>query len=83
MKLSRPKYKDKGGTILETLLAVGYLLWSFYSGWKFLTGRSEWLDSHELINRIAKIALSIAVGYIIGAFYAIYLLLKLLGILHI
>ena len=65
---------------MEALIAIAYTGWAFYSGWKVLTGRSAWLDSPELPNKITKIVLSVLLGWVIGAFYLIYLILKLLGL---
>lgn len=65
---------------MELIIALAYTGWAYYSGWKFLTGRSAWLDSPELPNKITKIALSVVLGWVIGAFYFIYLVLKLFGL---
>ena len=51
----------------------------FYSGWKFITGRNEWLDEPQISNRIAKAIVSLLVGIVIGAFYFVYRALRLLG----
>lgn len=64
---------------METLIIFAYLAWACYSGYKVLTGRSEWLDRKSPINIICKLTLSAAVGCVIGAFYLIYLVLKFLG----
>lgn len=58
-----------------------YMVWAVYSGYKFLSGRSEWLDKRAPANIIAKIALSAAVGFFIAVFYLIYLILKFLGVM--
>ena len=50
-----------------------------YSGYKFLTGRSPWLDQKALKNRIVKVLLSIVVGYFIGAFYLIIVIFKIVA----
>lgn len=64
---------------MERLLIFAYTAWAFYSGYKVITGRSEWLDRRAPFNIAVKIILSIGAGYIIGAFYLIYLILKFLG----
>lgn len=64
---------------METVLILAYTAWAIYSGFKFLSGRSEWLDRSAPLNIIVKIVLSILVGYVIAAFYLIYLILKFLG----
>lgn len=65
---------------MGTLIALIYTGWAFYSGWKVLTGRNAWLDAPELPNKIAKALLSVLLGWVIGAFYLIYLLLKFFGL---
>lgn len=64
---------------METVLVLAYTAWAIYSGYKVLSGRSEWLDRRAPLNMIVKIALSVVVGYVIAAFYLIYLILKFLG----
>lgn len=54
------------------LLALLYCAWAIYAGYQFLSGRSLWLDDDALLNRVVKLAASVAVGYVIGAFYLIY-----------
>lgn len=66
---------------METVLILAYTAWAIYSGYKVLSGRSEWLDRRAPLNMIVKIVLSIAVGYVIAAFYLIYLILKFLGMM--
>lgn len=66
---------------MEAVLILAYTAWAIYSGYKVLSGRSEWLDRRAPLNRIVKIALSVAVGYVIAAFYLIYLIFKFLGVM--
>ena len=66
---------------METILIFAYTAWAIYSGYKVLSGRSEWLDRRAPLNIIVKIALSVVVGYVIAAFYLIYLILKFLGVM--
>ena len=66
---------------METVLILAYTAWAIYSGYKVLSGRSEWLDRRAPLNMIVKIALSVVVGYVIAAFYLIYLILKVLGVM--
>lgn len=53
-----------------------YTVWGIYSGFKFLSGRSKWLDTKRPLNVIVKCLLSLLLGYIIAAFYLIYLIIK-------
>lgn len=60
------------------IIVIIYSAWAIYSGFKVLTGRSAWLDTKAPVNMIVKIVLSVVVGYMIGVFYLIYLILKLI-----
>mgnify|MGYP004638225675 CR=1 FL=1 len=60
------------------IIVVLYSAWAIYSGWKVITGRSAWLDTKAPVNVIVKILLSVFIGYVIGVFYLIYLILKLI-----
>ncbi len=66
---------------METVLILAYTAWAIYSGYKVVSGRSEWLDRRAPLNMVVKIALSVVVGYVIAAFYLIYLILKFLGVM--
>ena len=66
---------------MEKVLILAYTAWAIYSGYKVLSGRSELLDRRAPLNMIVKIALSVVVGYVIAAFYLIYLILKFLGVM--
>lgn len=67
---------DKG---LLAIIIIAYSAWAIYSGYKFLTGRSSWLDQKALKNRIVKVLLSIVVGYFIGAFYLVIVIFKIVA----
>ena len=64
---------------IVTILALAYTAWAIYSGYKFLSGRSEWLDQKAPLNMIVKIALSIVIGYVIGAFYLFFKIINLVS----
>ena len=66
---------------MDKLLILAYTAWAIYSGYKVLSGRSEWLDRRAPLNIIVKIVLSVVAGYVIAAFYLIYLILKFLGVM--
>jgi hypothetical protein len=66
---------------MDTVLILAYTAWAIYSGYKVLSGRSEWLDRRAPLNIIVKIVLSVVAGYVIAAFYLIYLILKFLGVM--
>ena len=63
--------------MFEIILLI-YTAWAFYSGYKFMTGRSEWLDEKKVHNVICKIIASVLVGYVIGAVNLVMLLLKVI-----
>lgn len=63
--------------MFEIILLI-YTAWAFYSGYKFMTGRSEWLDEKKVPNVICKIIASVLVGYVIGAVNLVMLLLKVI-----
>lgn len=75
---NRTKKEGKIVEILLILLSLTYTAWAIYSGYKVLSGRSKWLDKKESLNIAVKVVLSIGTGYVIGAFYLLYLLLKFL-----
>lgn len=58
------------------LIICIYTVWGIYSGFKFLSGRSRWLDTKKPLNVIVKCLLSLLLGYIIAGFYLIYLIIK-------
>lgn len=61
---------------LELIIIVGYIAWAFFSGFRFVTGFSEWLDAPVMPNRLVKIIVSGIVGAVIGVFYLAWILLK-------
>jgi len=61
---------------LTTILIIAYSAWAIYSGYKVVSGRSEWLDRKSPVNMIVKALLCVVVGYVIGGFYLIFLVLK-------
>lgn len=64
---------------MEAVILIVYTAWAIYSGYKMVSGRNEWLDRKEPVNIAVKAVVSIVVGYVIAAFYLIYLVLKLFG----
>lgn len=59
-----------------SIVIIIYSIWAFVSGFKLLSGRSEWLDRKSPASMITKIILSLIVGYFIAGFYLIYLIFK-------
>ena len=63
------------------LIFLGYIVWGFYAGNKFLSGRFAWLEKPKPINKTIKFILSGIIGVYIGIFYfgySIYKFIKLL-----
>ncbi len=58
-------------------LIVAYTIWAIYSGYKVMSGRSEWLDKRAPLNMIVKAVVCTIVGYVIGVFYLILLIIRL------
>lgn len=55
-----------------------YLIWAFISGYKFVSGRSEWLDKPVMPNRICKIVVSWVFGCVFGAFLLVAAIIGLM-----
>ena len=55
-----------------------YGAWGVYSGFQFLSGRSEFLEK----NLWAKILVSIPIGLIYGFFYFFIKLFQMMGLIH-
>ena len=64
---------------MEGVIAVVYTLWAIYSGYKVMSRRTNW----QQMNAVVKVILTVVVGYVVGAFYLLYLILKLLGFLEV
>ena len=55
----------------------GYMIWGIYCGYRFLSGRSKWLDEQRPINRVVKFILSLMLGTFLGAVYIADLICKI------
>jgi uncharacterized membrane protein YwzB len=64
---------------MEGVIAVVYTLWAIYSGYKVMSRHANW----QQMNVVVKVILTVVVGYVVGAFYLLYLILKLLGFLEV
>lgn len=63
------------------IIILAYVIWAFYSGWQFMTGRIEYLDQKKIVPIIIKLLLSFAVGIFYGAIRFITLILTFLGVM--
>ena len=61
---------------LELIIIVGYIAWAFFSGFRVVSGFSEWLDAPVMPNRLVKIIVSGIVGAAIGFFYFVWIMFK-------
>ena len=64
---------------MEGVIAVVYTLGAIYSCYKVMSRRANW----QQMNVVVKVILTVVVGYVVGAFYLLYLILKLLGFLEV
>ena len=58
------------------IVALVYTVIAIYAGFRFVDGRIAWLEVNAPLNKIVKLGVSILAGYVIGAFYLIYLIIR-------
>lgn len=63
------------GDSLGTVLILGYTVWAIYSGWKFVSNKIPSLNEPGGLYLTGKIVLSVLIGYVIGAFTLLGLIL--------
>lgn len=63
--------------MLVPIGSIIYAAWAYYSGWKWINGRFAFLEQEGKIYIILKAVIGFCVGCIIGAFYFIYWILRL------
>lgn len=61
-----------------TIALIVYSIWAIYSGYKVVSGRSEYLDRKVFPNVIFKFVLSVIVGYVVGVIYFFLIILRLI-----
>lgn len=64
---------------MENLLILAFVAWSTYSGYKYITGRNEWLDRREPASIAVKLLASMMVGWVFGALAIIKAVLSVIG----
>lgn len=62
---------------MEFILVLIYEAVAIFSGYRVLSGRSEWLDTPAPLNAIVKFVVCLVVGNFIAAFYVVILMVKL------
>lgn len=60
-----------------TLIFILYSAWALFSGYKVINGRFNWLEQKEPANRVCKALAVLGAGYVVGAFYIVWLVIKL------
>jgi hypothetical protein len=75
-KISERNFEMENGIL--NIIMIGYAIWAYYSGWKLLTGRFEYLDRRAFPNLLVKAILSIAVGSVYGAIYFILIIIRMM-----
>ena len=63
---------------MQIFIPIYFVVASFL-GWKFMTNRIRFLEQKKPLNLILKLIVSVATGQIIGVFYVIYLLFKVMS----
>lgn len=58
------------------LIFIVYSAWALFSGYRVINGRYEWLKQKETKNIVYKILAVLGTGYVIGAFYIMYLVIR-------
>lgn len=59
------------------LIFVIYSAWAVYSGYKMVNGRYAWLEQPATANRVCKVLAILGAGYLIGAFYLVYWVIRI------
>ena len=58
------------------IIFLVYSVWAVYSGYKMINGKYEWLERQETTNRVCKWLVVLGAGYVIGAFYLVWTVIK-------
>ena len=59
------------------LIFAIYSAWALFSGYKMVNGRYAWLEQPATTNRVCKWLVVLGAGYVIGAFYLIYRVIRI------
>lgn len=62
------------------ILAIVYVAWAMYSGWKYINGRYKILEQDGIVFLFLKIAASLVVGLFYGVYYFWVMIFKLFKI---
>lgn len=61
----------------EDILVLLYMLFAGFVGWRWLTGRSSWLDQKKPVNILVKLLAALVVGVPFSTLIIISFLFKL------
>lgn len=59
------------------IIFLVYSVWAVYSGYKMINGKYEWLECQKTLNKVCKWFVILGAGYVIGAFYLVWMVIKL------
>ncbi len=60
------------------IIGAIYAIWAYYSGWKWISGRFAYLEKEGIQYKVLKAVIGFCVGCVIGAYYLLYMVLKLI-----
>lgn len=60
------------------IIGAIYANWAYYSGWKWISGRFASLEKEGIQYKVLKAVIGFCVGCVIGAYYLLYMVLKLI-----
>lgn len=67
-----------GNGRIGSFAILAFCAWGFWKGWKFITGRNEWLDRREPASIIVKCLVCIVLSWLFGAIAIIQAVLTVL-----
>ena len=70
--------------LTEAILLIIYCAWAVYAGLKFIKKKGWFAEAEKGLNElyIRKIIVAFIIGYIIGGFYLVIVILGLVGIIQ-
>lgn len=59
------------------LIFAIYSAWALFSGYNMVNDRYTWLEQPSVANKVCKWLVILGAGYVIGAFYLIYWVIRI------
>ncbi len=59
------------------IIFLAYSAIALFAGYKMINGKYEWLERQDTKNRVCKWLAVLGAGYVIGAFYLVWMVIKL------